>query len=390
MRERFHTPLPPVRSGRVWSNFFAGVFCAVCIAGAVAAAEVTIGVIAGMSGPGASYGQGIAQGAEMAARQINAAGGINGRKLRLIVIDDTSTPARSAIAMRRLVAANADLIVGGWGSPQVLANLDVAEQAGIPYIVVGATNPQITNTGNKWTFRVIQTDSIMTGQLAQIVTANLGMKRIAVIYDTNAYGSANRDAFVAALARSGVKPVEMQSYQTTDSDFAAQLLHIRTAKPDGLAIFGTIPAAPAIMNQARDMGIKARFVGTGGLANETLITSAPVAAEGTVLMTYFSEEVDADAQSWADLYRKQFAGKSRPPRPVLAAWEYRAIRSIAAPCLASAGDDRERLRDCIANWKGRLLGVSGEAYFDKTGQLVQPPLVVEVRGGAFRLLKSVN
>lgn len=380
------------RPGRAARNFVVGVVCvgAHWQSGAADAADITLGVIAGLSGPGASYGLGIAQGAEMAVRHINSAGGIDGRKIRLIVVDDASSPARSAIVMRRLVSADINLIVGGWGSPQVQANMDIAEQAGVPYIVVGATHPRITSAKNKWTFRVIQTDGVMTEQLARIVIENLGMRRVAVISDTNDYGVANRDVFVAALARAGVKPVEVQSYQTADTDFSRQLVRIRAANPDGVAVFGTIPAAPAIMNQARALGIKARFVGAGGLANEALLSSAPTASEGTVLMTYFSEEVDAEARAWADLYRKEFASRSEPPRPVLAAWEYRAIRDIAAPCLVSAGPDRARLRDCIANWRGKLFGVRGDLYFDKTGQLVQPPVVVEVRSGTFRLLGTAN
>ena len=381
------TPAPLRRAGRI---FIAVFVCALLPPGAAGAADIMLGVIAGMSGPGASYGIGIAQGAQMAAREMNAAGGIDGRRIKLVVVDDKTSPARSAIAMRRLVGTDVALIVGGWGSPQVLANMDIAEQAGIPYIVVGATSPEITSAKNKWTFRVIQTDNIMTEQLARVVTKDLGLKRIAVIYDTNAYGVANRDRFVAALAQADIKPVEVQSYQTADKTFSAQLARIRAANPDGIAIFGTIPAAPAIMNQARDLGIKARFVGTGGLANEALISMAPIASEGAVVMTYFSEEVDAEARSWAGLYRKEFADEPQPPRPMLAAWEYRAIRSIAASCLKSAGTDSSRLRDCIANWKGKLFGVRGEARFDHTGQLVQSPVVVEVRRGAFRLLGSVN
>jgi branched-chain amino acid transport system substrate-binding protein len=326
----------------------------------------------------------------MAVREINAAGGIGGRQIALMVVDDASSPARSLIAMRRLVDANVDLIVGGWGSSQVLANMGIAEQAGVPYIVVGATHPQITSTRNKWTFRVIQTDATMTERLARIVTGRLGMRRIAVINGSDAYGIANRRLFVAALARAGIEPVEVQSYQAADRGFSAQLARVRAANPDAIALFGTVPAAPAIMNQARDLGIKARFVGTGGLANEALIASAPIAAEGAVLMSFFSEEVDAEARAWAQRYREEFAGQSEPPRPVLAAWEYRAIRDIAAPCMLSAGTERRSLRDCIANWKGRLFGVTGEVYFDKTGQLIQAPVAVEVRGGAFRLLRSAN
>lgn len=355
-----------------------------CIPSFAYAQEINVGVIAGLTRLGSTYGKGIVQGAEMATRDINAAGGINGQTIKLTFVDDASDPARSAIAMRRLVNANVDLIVGGWGSSQVLANMDIAEQAGIPYIVVGATNPRITTAKNRWTFRVIQTDSVMAKQLAEIAVGAAGLKRIAVISDTNAYGRGNRDVFIEALTLLGVKPIEVQSYRTSDTDFREQLNRIRAAMPDGLAIFGTIPAAPKIMKQAREIGIKARFLGTGGLANDALISLAPKASQRTVLMSFFDERSDAEAQAWSERYKREFADNEEFPRPVLAVWEYRAIRYIVAPCLERAGKDRTGLRDCIANWRGHLFGLKGEVYFDQSGQLVQPPVVVEVQNGTFR------
>ncbi|MGP1682837.1 MAG: ABC transporter substrate-binding protein, partial [Giesbergeria sp.] len=152
MNKRFDTLAPLARlrtAGRAFAAV-AGCVCALWAPATAHAADITLGVIAGISGAGASYGLGIARGAQMAVRQINAAGGIGGRKIKLMVVDDASSPARSAIVMRRLVDANVDLIVGGWGSSQVLANMGIAEQAGIPYIVVGATHPQITSAKNKW------------------------------------------------------------------------------------------------------------------------------------------------------------------------------------------------------------------------------------------------
>ena len=345
--------------------------------------DIKLGVIAGMSGPGTSYGIGIQQGAEMAVREINAGGGINGRKISLVVADDASNPAQSVTAMQRLVNEPVDLVVGGWGSSQVLANMEVSERAQLPYIVVGATNPKITTERNEWTFRVIFTDAVQAEQIAEAAVNQLGMKRIAVIHDSNDYGAGNRDVFVESLARHGVEPVAVVSYQTADRDFTAQLAQIRDVNADGIAIFGTIPAAPAIMNQARDMGIGARFIGTGGLANENLMTLSPEASQGTVLTTYFHEDVDAEAKQWAQRYVSEFRGSSQPPRPVLASWEYRAIRFIVAPCLESAGTENVKLRDCIGAWKGTLFSVPGQAYFDGTGQLIQRSVLVEVSNGAF-------
>jgi branched-chain amino acid transport system substrate-binding protein len=352
------------------------------------AQEIKLGVIAGMSGPGTSYGIGIRQGAEMAVKEINAAGGIKGRKISLVVVDDASNPAQSVTAMQRLVSDRVDLIVGGWGSSQVLANMEVAERAGIPYIVVGATNPKITTEKNKWTYRVIFTDSVQAEQIADAAVKRLGMKRIAVIHDANDYGVGNRDIFLSSLKKLGIEPVAVMSYQSNDKDFTAQLSRIRESNADGVAVFGTIPAAPAIMNQARDLGIKARFIGTGGLANENLMTLSPKGSEGTVLTTYFHEDVDAEAKAWAQRYVKEFSGGSQPARPVLAAWEYRAIKFIAAPCLTSVGTDKDKLRQCISGWKGRMFSVPGEARFDNTGQLIQESVLVEVGNGAFQAFKG--
>lgn len=367
-------------------KLFTAAAAVAVLAGApsVHAQDIRLGVIAGMSGAGTSYGIGIRQGAEMAVKEINAAGGIKGRKISLVVVDDASNPAQSVSAMQRLASDGVDLIVGGWGSSQVLANMEVAERAGIPYIVVGATNPKITTDKNKWTYRVIFTDSVQAEQIAEAAVKRLGMKRIAVIHDANDYGVGNRDIFLVSLKKLGVEPVTVVSYQSSDKDFTAQLSRIREANPDGLAVFGTIPAAPAIMNQARDIGIKARFIGTGGLANENLMTLSPKASEGTVLTTYFHEDVDPEAKAWAQRYVKEFSGGSQPARPVLAAWEYRAIKFIAAPCLASAGTDKDKLRQCVAAWKGNMFSIPGEAHFDKTGQLIQPSVLVEVGNGAFQ------
>jgi branched-chain amino acid transport system substrate-binding protein len=362
--------------------------CLLAAAGPAAAAEVKLGVIAGMSGAGTSYGIGIQQGAELAVKEVNEGGGVGGEKIKLVVVDDASNPAQSVTAMQRLISEGVDVIVGGWGSSQVLANMEVSERAGIPYVVVGATNPRITTDKNKWTFRVIQTDSLMAEQIAQSAVGPLKMKRIAVMSDSNDYGVGNRDIFVAALKKIGIEPVEVQSYQSSDKDFTSQLARIRAANPDGIAIFGTIPAAPAIMNQARDFGITARFIGTGGLANETLISLAPKASAGTVLTTYFDEDVDAEGKAWAARYVKAFSGGSQTPRPVLAAWEYRAIKFIVAPCLAKNGVDKAKMRDCIAGFKGKLFALPGDASFDKTGQLEQQPVLVEVRDGAFRGFKA--
>jgi branched-chain amino acid transport system substrate-binding protein len=126
------------------------VISVLAFAPAAHAQDIKVGLITGLSGGGASYGASMRQGVEMAMQEVNDAGGIKGHKLTLDVADDASDPAQSVLAMQRLVNDQVDIVVGGWGSSQVLANMEVAERAGMPYIVAGASNPRITNSRNKW------------------------------------------------------------------------------------------------------------------------------------------------------------------------------------------------------------------------------------------------
>ncbi len=367
---------------------FAGAL--LLLAGTAAAQDIKLGTVIPLSGAGASYGAAIQQALQMATSEINAAGGINGRKIVLDVADDASDPAQSVIALQRLVNDGNDLVVGGWGSSQVLANMAVAERAGMPYIVVGASNPRITTPANKWVFRTLTNDNGHAARLADVVNL-LHFTKIAIIYDTNDYGVGLRDIFTAGLAKQGMKALDVESYQTTDKDFTAQLTHIAAAEPQALMVFGTLPAGAAIMNQARDQGIEARFMGAAGLSNEAVMKLAPQASQHMISTGYFHVDLDADAKAWAARYEKEFANANQPPRPSLAAPTYEAMKFIAAPCLEKAGTDKDKFRLCLKDWHGRYFGLPpADEHFDETNQLVAPLVVQEVVGNEFKLLPGAN
>jgi branched-chain amino acid transport system substrate-binding protein len=353
--------------------------------------DIRLGMVAGLSGPGASYGASIQQGLEMATKEINDAGGIDGRKITLDVADDASDPAQSVIAMQRLVNDKVDLVIGGWGSSQVLANMAVAERAGLPYIVVGASNPRITTDKNKWVFRTLTNDNGHADRLAGVTSDLLHCKKIAIIYDTNDYGVGLRDIFTADMAKAGQKPVQVESFQTNDKDFTPQLTHIAGAAPDALMVFGTLPAIAAIMNQARDLGIDARFLGAAGMSNEAVIKLAPQASQHAIATAYFYPTIDPEAEAWTKKFEATFAHANQAPRPSQAAPAYEALKLIAAPCLQKAGTEKDALRQCLSGWHGHLFGLPpAEEHFDSTGQLIAPLVVEEVVGKQFELLAGAN
>jgi branched-chain amino acid transport system substrate-binding protein len=366
------------------------VISVLAFAPAAHAQDIKVGMITGLSGGGASYGASMRQGIEMAMQEVNDAGGIKGRKLTLDVADDASDPAQSVLAMQRLVNDQVDIVVGGWGSSQVLANMEVAERAGLPYIVAGASNPRITTSRNKWTFRILTNDNGHATRLADLATGLLHMKRIAIINDSNDYGVGARDIFVARLKELGLTPADIESYQTNDKDFTAQLTHIAGANADGIAVLGTLPAAPAIMNQARDLGIEGRFMGAAGLSNEAIITLAPEASQHAIATAYFFPTLDNAAKAWTTKYEAMFKGAAQAPMPSQAAPSYRAMK-MAADCLTSAGTDKEPLRLCLKAWHGTFFGLPpANAHFDDTNQLIVPVVVESVEGKEFALLPGAN
>ena len=354
------------------------------------AQDIKIGSVLALSGFGTSYGRSDAQAIEMAIKEINDAGGINGRKLVLDMVDDASDPAQSVLGMQRLVNDNVDIVVGGWGSSMVLANMEVAERAGMPYIVVGASNPRITTSRNKWTFRILTNDVGHSLRIADIATNLLHLKKIAVMNDANDYGVGVRDIFIARLKELGQTPVDVESYHSTDKDFTAQLTHIAAANPDGIALAGTLPAVAAIMNQARDLGIEARFFGPAGLSDEAVIELAPEASQHAIATAYYFETLDPEAKAWNERFQAMFKNAAQKPRPSQAAPAYEGLQ-MAADCLRSVGTDKDKLRLCLKAWHGTFFGLpKAVAHFDDTNQLIVPTVVVEVSGKNFALLPGAN
>lgn len=350
------------------------------------AGPIRIGVIAPLSGGGTSYGINIQYGAEMAINEINEAGGINGRKLEMVIVDDATNPSEAVTAMQKLVdQEEVDVVVGGWGSSQVLAAIPVNEKAGVPYIVVGGTNAAIASVENEWTFQVIKADDLQAESLGDAALNEMGLERIAVIYDTNDYGTGVKDGVVGRLEELGVTPVAIESYNSADTEFTAQLTKIAEASPDGIAVCGTIPAAPAIMIQARRLGIDATFFGTGGLANDQLFILGGEAAEGTVLCTYYHKDTTADSQEFAKKVAEVYADEAEVAQPLLMAWTYRSITQILRPCLEKAGTDKAALRDAIQNWEGSIMGFEGKLYFGERHNLVQPTVLMKVEDGGWKL-----
>jgi branched-chain amino acid transport system substrate-binding protein len=261
-------------------------FCAVlAVAGSAFAQEtIKIGEFGSLTGDNASFGTSQNNGVQMAVEEINAAGGVLGKKIDLTVEDnmtkqgETTTIARKLISQDHVVA-----IIGEVASSKTLEAAPIAQAAKIPLIATAATNPKVTQTGD-YVFRVCFTDDFQAVVIARFVLEKLKQKNIAFMTDVKQDYSVGLTKIAKDyLAKNGGNIVKEQSYSSGDKDFRAQLTDLKSANPDVIIITGYYPEASLIAKQARQFGIKATLVGGDGWDGSSLIPVGGKAIEGALI-----------------------------------------------------------------------------------------------------------
>ncbi|MCR4424618.1 MAG: ABC transporter substrate-binding protein [Firmicutes bacterium] len=352
--------------------------------GSTAATPFKVGCITPLTGGGAGAGVHIKYGAELAVAEINAAGGVGGRPVELIVVDDAGIPAQSVSAANKLIYQdNVDFLIGGNISSTVLAHMQVVEKAGVPYIVTTASNALITRPENKWVVRLHQNDDIQSAHLADFLVNVLGKNKISILYDAGDYGVGCKNAFTKRLQELGLDPVISLGFNWGDKDFMSQLIRIREKNPDTVALFGQQAEAAIITNQMRQLGMNALICTTGGFVVPKYIELAPGTSEGAIGITTFSPFADDPVvKTFVDTYEKKY--KTLPTHH---AWNtYEAFKYILKPLVDKVGTDKAKMRDALRSWKWTALGV--EKYFDETGQVIMPSLFIEVQNGVWKPFKG--
>src|SRR5258707_7086136 len=215
----------------------AAVLLAACQPGresqtAAPAADIPVGVYAALSGGEASFGQATVQGVKLAAEEINASGGVLGKKIRLVIEDDQGKAEEAASVVTKLITGEDVLaVIGENSSNQSLAAAPICETSKVPMISPSSTNPNVTKKG-QYIFRVCFTDPYQGKALATFVRQNLGLTTAAVLKDNkNDYSVGLAEFFTKAFTGLGGTIVAEQSYSGGDNDFRPQLTGIKAANP---------------------------------------------------------------------------------------------------------------------------------------------------------------
>jgi branched-chain amino acid transport system substrate-binding protein len=346
---------------------------------------ILVGHYASMSGKEATFGQSTDNGIKLAVEEINSAGGLNGRPIKLITYDDKGESKEAGTAVTRLVTQDkVTAVIGEVASSLSLAGGAVCQQYGVPMITPSSTNPRVT-MGRDMVFRVCFTDPIQAAGLATFVSQNLKLTKAAILYDqTQAYSKGLRDDFTRAFKKMGGTIVEDQAYSGGDQDFSAQLGAIRAANPEIIFVPGYYTEGGNIAIQARKLGIKVPLLGGDGWDSSELVTIGGSAIEGS----YYSNHSAPDQPNMKDFVLKYKAKYGTTP-DALGGLGYDAMKVLFDAMGRSPSLGGKDLAKAISETKD-FPGVTGKITIDKDRNAKKAVVIVQVKNGAVAWVAGVD
>ena len=340
--------------------------------------DIPVGVYGALTGDQASFGTSTVNGVKLAADEINAAGGVLGRKIRLVVEDDQGRAEEAASVVTKLItSSNVIALIGENSSNQSLAAAPIAQSNGVPMISPSSTNPAVTEKG-EYIFRVCFTDPYQGKALASFVRKQLKLDTAAILVDRkNDYSVGLANVFRAELERAGGRIVAEQSYGGGDSEFRPQLTTIRAANPQALFIPGFYTEVGQIAIQARDLGLNVPLVGGDGWDSPAVIQIGGKSIEGSYFSDhYFVGDTRPVVQTFVNEYRRRH-GKNPE---ATAALGYDALKIFAEAARRAGSLDRKAIRDQIAATRG-YQGVSGTITMGADRNPIKPVAMIKIENG---------
>jgi branched-chain amino acid transport system substrate-binding protein len=345
---------------------------------------VKIGNLAPNTGVGAAFGETQTNGALLAVEEINAQGGIPGvGKIEMVTEDSGSTPTGAVNAANKLIQQHKVIaIVGEAMSGNTLAVVPVTARAGVSQLTAMSSAPTITQQGSPYIFRVQITAARSGIALGNYLAKDKGFKKIAIINDTNEFGTNYAASVEQALRANNAGPSTRQSYNTGDKDFSAQLLRVRDAGADAVVLSSQFVDGALILTQMRQLGIRIQTAGPDALANFRVIELAGAAADGLIFTNSYVDTVDdPKIKQFATKFEARFRKRSDNG----AALSYDCVYILAKAIEKAKSTDLRLVRNAVAGVEYE--GITGKIRFDKDGDALRDPIIFSIKGTGYVVLK---
>ncbi len=350
--------------------------------------KVRIGVFMSTTGDTANFGISSVNGIKMAADEVNAAGGINGKQVELLIQDDRSDASEAATIVTKFVTQDqVHAILGEVASSRSIAAAPIAQNAKIPMLTPSSTNPEVTKKGD-FIFRSCFIDPVQGAAIAQFGAKSLNAKRAALMVDRkNDYSTGLEKVIADVFTRLGGQIVVTQSYQAGDQDFNAQITSIKGANPDVIFVPGYYGDVALFAKQARDKGITVPLVGGDGWDSPSLYQIGGAALDGCYFSNHYSPD---DADPLVQKFVTDFKTRYGTVPDALAATAYDAARIMFDAIKRANSLDGAAIRQALADTK-EFPGVTGKVTFNENRDAVKPIVMVKIEsGGKFVVAERVQ
>ncbi len=348
---------------------------------------IKVGEFASLTGKEAAFGQSSHKGTVLAIEELNAAGGVLGRKLELVSEDNQSKPGESATIVKKLISRDKVVaLLGEVASSRSLEAAPICQAARIPMISPSSTNPAVTETGD-YIFRVCFIDPFQGVVMAKFAKDTLKIRKVAVLTSvSSAYSVGLAKYFTERFAKDGGTIALEQKYSEGDKDFKAQLTAIKAAGVEGIFVPGYYTEAALICKQARDLGLNIPLFGGDGWEAPQLIEIGGAAVEGCYYSTHYSPENQSPAvTNFVQKFKQRWNGETPD---AMAALAYDSASVLADAIKRAGSTEGAKVRAALAATKD-FAAVSGNTTLDAQRNATKSAVVVTIKGGAFKFVETV-
>ena len=342
---------------------------AVALMATPALAQIKIGTAGPMTGSNAAFGEQLKRGATMAVEDINAAGGVNGQKLQLIVGDDACDPKQATAVANKMVSDKVVFVAGHFCSGSSIPASDIYKEGKILQITPASTNPRLTDEaaakGNTTVFRTCGRDDVQGATVGAYINKFHKGAKIAILHDKSPYGKGVADETKKALNKGGTREAMYEAYNDADKDFAALINKMKQAKIDIIVLGGYHTAGALIIKQAREQGLMAQMMGFDSLETAEFAQLGGAATNG-VLMS-FPPKAEDDPKN-AALVKKFRDAKYNPEGYTL--FSYAAVKVWAQAAAKAKSTDPAAVAAALRSQTYE--SAVGPLAFDQKGDIKNP------------------
>jgi len=339
---------------------------------------IKVGFNVPLTGFAAADGKSARIGAELAVEQVNAAGGINGKNIELVIYDDQASPKESAPLAAKLITQD-EVVAGisGSYSGATRAAATIYQENGTPYISAYAVHPDITRSGD-YVFRTSFMGEVQGRAGAKLVGEMMGKKRVSVITLANDFGKSLEAGFKEKAGEYGIEILGEYDYSIKDREFGPIVSKVKAESPDAIYASGYFFTAGPLVTQLREAGVTAPVIGQEGYDGEMFIKIAGDAAEGVIITT----SLDRDSNDpLAQAFITGFQAKSGYPADMVSASTHTAVLVLAEALKQVDPNDKAALRQAIASTS--INAATGNISFNKLGEVKKSVQVQVVRDGGW-------